>query len=421
MSRKVVVIGGGLAGTAAAAFVKRTGGEATIVSNGHGATSFSSGAIDLAGDPGPAPERFETACREVRKNIERILAERPEHPYSILTKSSERPVEDLLSIFQEAFLILFPATGGVELAGDPELNSPCFTALGTVKLTALYPISTATIDSPGIERPLALGVRGLPDFEPAAWAKVAADMGERLDKPIEASAGWIDFADSRERLSPELAAAILRDTDGFVDAVAKAASDVSGATCLVLPPVLPASGRAELISRIGEASDMPVYETLSMPPSVPGLRLVRHLSNRALEMEVETVRGEVVGFEAEGERVKALIVSGAGGESRIEAGAIVLATGKFLGGGLKKDRAFEETVFGLPVFMGDKVPAEIFIQKTVGLHVNDRHALFETGIKTDAKLRPIDARGRAPFNNLFAAGSILAGANYLTDADGAGV
>jgi len=419
--RKVAVIGAGLAGMAAALSAQAAGAEVILINMGPGATAFCSGGLDLAGDPCPPDNRPDAVGRDVAHNLARLIVQRPDHPYALLATDADKPEAGALSLIRAGLQLLFPADGRVRLEGSPDQNQPCFTALGTLKFTALFPGSTARPGAEGMDRPLALGIRGLADFSPATWVRVAEDNAGRIGLGMAGRTGWLCLDHDHDRQSPALAAAIARDPEAFVAAVASAAAAHPEASALVLPPVLPAGVRSDLIRRLEEASGRPLYECLSLPPSVPGLRLTEHLEARGRQGGIETVAGRVVGFTAKDGRITGLQVSDPNGTRTVAADAVILASGKFLGGGLEKLRSFRETVFDLPVFLAGAAAGEVFIEKTVDLHVTGPHPLFAAGVKSDRELRPAGRDGTAAFANLFAAGAVLAGHNYLRDGTGAGV
>jgi glycerol-3-phosphate dehydrogenase subunit B len=150
---------------------------------------------------------------------------------------------------------------------------------------------------------------------------------------------------------------------------------------------------------------VPVFEMLSAPPSVPGLRLQRALERvlKAAGVEVRTGIAE----KATGGGVQ--IVSGVTCEP-VEAGATVLATGRFIGGGIRSDSRLRETVFDLPAWAGERqsMPAlpteELFAQRARG-----RHTGLSAGLRS---LRISD--------QLFAAGSVLGGYDQSRDEGGVG-
>ena len=422
MSRKVAVIGGGLAGSAAAANARKAGAEVVMLSRGPGATAFSSGALDCFGDPCPPTLRPDSAQRDAAKNLERLLLVNPAHPYSRMTGDEpDAAFTRLRELLSGTLDLLFPEGGGLALAGELESSTPLFTSLGTIKFTNLHPANMAGPDQAGSDRPLVIGVHGLNDFDPELWTRTARQNTERLGKKLSPICADIVFDGRGERQSPELAAQVEAAPEQFINAVGAAKDKAREASCLILPPVLPLGPREKLMSELAGGFSLPVYEVLSLPPSVPGLRLFEHLEKRVAALGIELMRAEAVGFDHEAGRVKSLVVRQGGEESRLEAHAFVLAGGKFIAGGLEKKRAFREKLFGLPIYLDDRIVDEIFIEKVLGRGVNDRHPLFEAGLKNDERLRPINREGLPAYENLFAAGAVLAGYNYLRDGTGAGV
>src|SRR5205823_7951433 len=99
---------------------------------------------------------------------------------------------------------------------------------------------------------------------------------------------------------------------------------------------------------------------------------------------------------------------------QVEAGAIVLATGRFIGGGIRSDsRRLRETVFDLPAWAGERqsMPAlpteELFAQKAGGHHTG-----LAAGLRAGPGLRVGD--------QLFAAGAVLGGYDQSRDEGGIG-
>ncbi|MGZ6143998.1 MAG: glycerol-3-phosphate dehydrogenase subunit GlpB, partial [Myxococcales bacterium] len=171
----------------------------------------------------------------------------------------------------------------------------------------------------------------------------------------------------------------------------------SGATHLFLPTL---GYQPEPID-----AGAPVYELLGAPPSVPGLRLQRTIEKALAAGGVE-VRSAIVEKRADG---GVQLISGTQCEP-VEARAIVLATGRFIGGGIRSGERLAETVFDLPAFAGDRqsLPAlpteELFAQKAAG-----RHPGLGAGLR---ELR---------YGNVFAAGAVVGGYDPSRDEGGLGV
>ncbi|MFO8056031.1 MAG: FAD-binding protein [bacterium] len=434
MADQVAIIGGGLAGVTAALFAFKQGARPVLVKKGGGATSFSSGGLDLAVDPYPPPQRPDKVETRSRKNLARYVLNMPQHPYlTLVGKRDEDESENIMQMLKAACEEVFPEGSELELEGDVELARPLFTSLGTVKYTNLFPARTAGPESPGLAKPLVAGVRGLVDFDPWSAGQVAAENAQRMGVSINPSIAWIAFGE-QERQTPALAAAIEQDPAAFLEAVA--ALDVTGAESLLLPPALPLARRHSILKELEERLSLPVYETLSLPPSVPGLRLSSYLAGLLREKEIPVINGTVTGYRADttgltgleiepssnpGDKAQQWAGPGKDGMLRLPVSSVVLAAGKFAAGGLAKKRSFREKIFDLPVAVNGEFCGELFVEKVLGHHVSDSHLLFSAGVLTDRELRPLDPQGDPVYQNLYAAGGVLSGNDYMTQGTGAGV
>jgi len=418
----LVVIGSGLAGTAAALAAAGPGQAVVVVSRGSGASHLSSGALDLADDPVAVRGRPERACREVAQNLEELLRRNPAHPYHLLLDGNGS-LPPLLDTMQQSFFKLFPADGHLILEGSFQHNRFAFTSLGTIKATAFVPQSTAVAGEPCLQRPLVVGLEEFPDFDPGFWPRVAAPLAEKLGAPMRGGqSGWARLGLAPDLSAPELAQLLAEaePAERLISALRNEAKGFPGLTGIVLPPVLPIRGRGRLLERLEQAAGVPVRELLSPPPSVPGLRLGFHLEDRLAQARVRMVRGSVVGFRAEGKNLRAIAVEAAGKKQELEAAQFVLAAGSFAGGGIRKGKRFQEPIFELPIFCGNQVVGEIYTAKLTRELIAEPHLLFTCGLKADSSLRPLGPEGAPVFENLRVAGAILQGSDPARDGTGAG-
>ncbi len=105
----------------------------------------------------------------------------------------------------------------------------------------------------------------------------------------------------------------------------------------------------------------------------------------------------------------------------IEGDYFVLATGKFLSGGIYRDfKIVKESLFGLPVFFGDTLLkpgmdiATLFDSEFTGYH-----PIWFTGIKREGEGRPVNEWGEVAYENLYAVGGVVEGVDYHNS--GAGI
>ncbi|HEY4223137.1 MAG TPA: hypothetical protein VGO62_17385, partial [Myxococcota bacterium] len=101
--------------------------------------------------------------------------------------------------------------------------------------------------------------------------------------------------------------------------------------------------------------------------------------------------------------------------------SIVLAGGRFFGGGLVRDGFAREPILGLPVVADGFVIGDSFIGDHLGPTPEAEHAIFRSGLAVDDGLHPLDSNGRVAFDNVLAAGSIIEGWDPARDGTGAAV
>ena len=160
----------------------------------------------------------------------------------------------------------------------------------------------------------------------------------------------------------------------------------------------------------------PAAEICMQPPSMPGLRMFRALLERARSLGMRHIQGaKATGFEASDGHITAMQVASAGHTKRVRCDAVVHAPGGFESGAIAVDSEgnIEETLFGLP----------LTATTMEGLVVPDHslpQPLFEVGVKVDDAMRPIGDSGPT-FDNLYAAGGILAGAQRAREKSGDGI
>jgi glycerol-3-phosphate dehydrogenase subunit B len=96
----------------------------------------------------------------------------------------------------------------------------------------------------------------------------------------------------------------------------------------------------------------------------------------------------------------------------------ILATGRFIGGGLEADdEKVVEPVFNLPLFQprsredwfGDSFSSDL------------PHPIHIAGVLTDASFQPVDAGGNMILENVWTAGSILAHHHYIDEKSREGI
>jgi glycerol-3-phosphate dehydrogenase subunit B len=409
MTYDTVVVGAGLAGLTAALRLAESGRRVLVVARGVGSTHLAPAAIDVLGYLGE--ERVASPAAA----LPGLVAAHPEHPYA-------RVSTELLAASLEWLRERVPGLG---YSGGLEENLLLPTAAGVPKPSALVPETTAGGDLRGGGRFVLVGLRGLKDFHaPYAAANLAhaalpvlvSARALELEPPLgrDADLGGLGFA--RRFEEPELRDWVVGALDGRLEPGERVG----------FPAVLGLRRAGEVWRELEHRLDRRVFEVPTLPPSVPGMRLFEALKRALQRAGGRLVIGEAaVGAESAGERLEAVVVGTAARPVAHRARSFVLASGGFAAGGLELDSygAVRETVFGLPVAEGacGSEPQSRRGRPRFAPRYLDPQPLADAGVAVDDLLRPVDADGGAVFENLHAAGAILAGAVPWREQSGHGI
>ena len=408
----VLVIGGGMAGAIAALAAREAGARVALVRRSPGATALSAGAVTVARDDSALPGDPLAARRGPLEAARRLAARHPEHPYAVVGAGLER--------FPEA--LDFAARSLAGLYAPPISRSRhVATPLGRAVACALCQRAQAAGDLLEVRGTLAVvgfadhlafdaglvadGLRQLGPVGAPHAAEVELDLPAGGAGPVampHALARALEAPGAAEELGDRLRAVL-----------------PAGATVALLPPVLGISPEARVVERISARAGLPVAETLSDVPSVPGLRLDAALLAALAAAGVEVVTGAVRAPLRPGCPVEV------GGVVRT-ARAFVVATGRFTGGGVTRERGLREPLLGIPILAAEGGEAGVHLadRPAATLTHRDRRAgqpLLSAGIQVDARLRPLDEAGAPIHEALFAAGALVGGHEQAVDGSGLGL
>lgn len=401
----VVVIGAGLAGLSCAAELAESGARVFLAAKGMASTHWTHGGLDVAAPPNAATSRAGI----------RVLAARTGHPFATLHADVEAAVERHLARLSVSGL---PTRGSI----DDDLV-PIPTAIGTLRRAAILPAAQAAALEPWNEVGLlGVGIRGYRD----AWAAYAArNLGaaDWPDGPGKIRAVEVELPDlaGLRNLNARTLATRFDDAAWRSRAIAAIADAVPpGRWRLAVPAVLGIRDHATVLAEAEAALEQPVIEIVSLPPSIPGLRLFEALRATILARGGRVQVGfDVVEVERQGRRVVAVHTEAAARTLRLVADEFVLATGGIAGEGIRArpDGSLHERVFGLPV---EAPPRERWFSDDPLVP----HPIEGLGLRVDASLRPVDPENPAGgplLENVRVIGSALAGMRPLDERCGDGV
>ena len=381
MTYDTLVIGAGLAGLTAALRLAEEGRQVLVVAKGVGSTHLAPATIDVLGVDGESP-------------AEALPKLPPEHPYARLTV-------EVVTASIEWFKACVPGyQGGL----DENFLLP--TAVGAVKASAVVPETMAGGDLRGGSRFVFVGL-GLKDFYPTYLADnldQISDVSARateLRPPLgrDADVGSLGFARRFEQ--PDFREAVVRELKGQLEP-----DEHVG-----FPAVLGLRHAAEVWRDLEQRLERPVFEVATLPPSLPGMRLYKAMTEALRKAGGRILIGPtVVAAETSNGRVEGVAVEQAARPTTLRARSFVLASGGFASGGLELDShgRIREAVFDLPVAGAPDGPR--FLPTYL-----EEQPLDRVGVAVDDRLRP------AGYENLHVAGATLAGAAPWREGSGNGL
>ena len=402
----LAIIGTGMAGMAAAVFAANRGISTAIVGS-LGESWFTGGLIDLMG---VHPIGSAKTWHDPWAAIEALIEDIPDHPYARLHE------EDIKAALQEFYAFLNDA--GLPYCFQEDRNSNLITAFGAVKTThgvpqTMWPGVTAfsrkapclLVDLQGLK---GFSARLLFERLKSEWPglralSIPSIYGEQAQEinPIPL-ANDLEIAEHRQRLADLIK------------------PHVKDAEYIGLPAVLGINQADRVVREFGELLGKPVFEIPAMPPSIPGIRLkevfLRFLpaKGRALPVSEACLKST----KPTANREFLLEVGRTEQETTIRADGVLLATGRFLGGGLQSDHVtIKEGLFDLPVFQ----PQERRLWHGDRFFGPGGHPVNQSGVEIDATFRPLGSDGRPAFDKLFAAGIILAHQDWTRMKCGSGL
>jgi len=397
------IVGCGPAACAAAFFAARRGLDAVQAgSNAH--MALASGLLDVLGnDPhgGQPVEQPWYALQALRQRC-------PEHPYALVDSGQARQaVEEILAWLAEQDL-------GYRHADTS--NSSVLTPLGSLRRTWAVPDTfwpgvlalkqrapALLVDFSGLRE---YSARQICSLAKAYWPGLRA---QRLDFPAPLPRPLAPLGMARAMELAGTRTYLVRSVQGHL----------GNASCVGLPAILGTHRQSEIHADLEQALGLPVFELPTLLPSAPGFRLQQALSSR-LEREGVTQRmhSRVLRVRQEG----GYFLIGLGVkevEEDIAARGLVLATGRFAGGGLVAEHSglVREALMDLYVLQPEKREQ---------WHSPDffdpaGHPLNRAGLVTDSLFRPVDAKGCLAHERLFAIGAILAGQDWIREQSGSGL
>jgi len=374
----VIIIGAGVAGLTAGAFLAGRGFKVALVTSGEPTACLSTGCIDV--------------CSRDHNPLLGIKELPPEHPFHLVP---EKTIREALDNFQAAMMdMVIPYTGALEE------NRLVLSALGTFKTTCLVPSTMEAAPQDTKDSIHIITFAGLKDFYPSyILSRRKNTKFSVYDAGVSSTMGIASHFEEKEFLESFIV--WLKGQNIDEDKIA-------------FPAVLGLESAAEIVKTIATRVEKPVFEIPTIPPSMPGRRLFNALTDYFRKKGGDIYWGwPVIGVEKSGKIIEAVMTASKGRPNSLNGKAFILATGSFVGGGLVAGReTITENIFNLPVHVPG--PRETWFEND---YFSFNHGIGRAGIKVDSSLRPAGA----PWENIFVCGGILADTEILKNGCGHGL
>ncbi len=399
------VIGSGMAGMAAALFAVNRG-LSTVLVGRTGEIIFATGFLDLMG---VHPLEAGTLWNDPWAAIAAVVKDLPQHPYARLSTATIRAAfEEVLAFFEAQ---------GLSYSGFPDRNAAVLTSVGTVKLTYRVPLTMWSGVAARQHKAacLLVDIQGLKGFSTHQIRATLGGAWPNLRTVKVVFPGTHPEGD----VFPERLARSLETAGSRANWAAVLEPHIQGAAAIGVPAILGISRSAEVMRDLEKRLGCPVFEIPTMPPGVTGLRM-KEAFERGLAGRKTGLLLENKVFRATVHRNSGFLLEAGSMEPdrTVQAAAVLLATGRFMGGGLQADRhGLRESIFNLPVHQPERRDdwhREDFLDRR-------GHPVNRAGLQTDEFFRPLDAVGRPVHPRLFAAGSILAHQDWIRMKCGSGL
>ncbi len=401
-SSDLAVIGSGLAGFAATVFALKRG-ISTCQAGSTGAIAYTTGYFDMLGKPDQSK-----AIDDPWEGLHQLRISQPDHPLSMVSDADiHNGFTEFTDFLNKSGIRYTPVTGA---------NCTALSPAGTLKTTHCVPETMhAGVEALEARTPcIIVDFRGLKGF---SGHQVVANLKEQWPNltTLRLTFPGMDHGE----IYPEVMARAL-EVPATQEKLATLLKEQAGEVkCIGMPAILGMHEPDKVRTRLEQLSGLTIFEIPTMPPSVPGIRL-REMMEQTLPQHGITLIPQQKVTELElGPDKLTLHLSDNYGPITIEAKTAILATGRFLSGGLEaKLDGIHEPLLALPV----KQPArreDWFDEKYTG---PDGHPIHRAGITVDAQMRPLTASGGTVHSTrLFSAGIILAGQDWIRQRCGAGV
>ena len=323
----------------------------------------------------------------MKDGLSQWIKEHPEHPYS---KVGLEKIEKALI----SFLSLFPPPYSFQTIDNRNCLLP--TGAGTLRPTYLIPMTMVGGTSVDEGNTLIVGFKGFKDF----YAHYVTDQ-------LKYRGITLSFPDVLHKDMTATALARLMEKKSFRENIGwEIKRQLHGESRVGFPALLGMRDPVQVKEDLEEIIGAKVFEIPILPPSIPGMRIFNRFKEWLIQKGVTFLLGYSVSKATlKGKKCEGIEVLRPPVTTSYSADRYILATGRFIGGGLKaNDEKIFEPIFNLP--LSQPPSREGWFRNSFFSDLP--HPIHQTGILIDSSFRPVDEREEPNLENVWVVGSILA-------------
>lgn len=383
MTYDVAIIGSGFAGLVATMLASNRGLNFIIIAKDYGATQHFSGAFDFV-DAGVSSPLCNSSERPTpAQAYENFLRSHPHHIYARLNF----PAAEILAAMRRFFSFYqIPVFGDGErfvsaISVSGQIKPACFTlprfGLGQsdffkAAVVVHFPFLT--------DYPTELIVRNLQKNFSSVRSVSFTGFAINRTSPLSSLRRFMESTENRQQLWH-----FLREHHGSL---------------IVLPPIL--SGACD-------SDELSCVQMLCTLPSLAGEQVKTSVLRTFAQKKIKLVQATVCGTETRAGRVEKIFLKETG--EVITAQKYVLATGKFVGGGISSSPDFKETVFALPLqALNTPISPQTRMEQLINDFPDSPQPFMQLGVSIESS-----------FKNLSICGQVVSGFDFTRERNGFGV
>jgi glycerol-3-phosphate dehydrogenase subunit B len=414
-SKEIVVIGSGIAGITALIKLKELGYSPILITKGAGSSMMFSGSYDIASI---IESKFlKDIDIPIMEQIKLIKNRNKNHPYNY--------INDIESTINNSFKLINKKLK-LNLV-DIDLSKPNYlipTQTGYLKESSLITNDSLGLDLKSMmESGENYGILNFTLFNDFFYEKLLYNLNSiKNEKKSKSNFYIINFDFLRRSSDVNLKnydlARIIESNDLYIELIKKILEITKQENITnIISPAIWGIDKFEDINTF-LTKKINIIETLSNTPSTFGIRLQKKINKYLKDNNITVLNEKVVDFKSENGRVLSIKTNK---NTEIDISGIILASGKFIGGGINTDNGYSESIFNIPLFYNGKPLSQSVKEPMFENDYFKKHGAFSIGVKINNRFQALNIDENIFFNNVFVAGNIIADYNYIAREGGFGV